>query len=94
MLTGKSISALLSKICAVDFCIDRFAHLAIAQTTVARVGAVVLRWDFAGVPAFHLLADSASAVYLWQVLLQAGEEYSGRATGLEALRQLKSTTDA
>lgn len=90
VLTGKAIPALLSKVCAVDFRIDRFADLAIAQTTVARVGAIVLRCDLGDVPAFHVLADTASALYLWQVLLQAGEEYFCRAAGLEALRQTKS----
>jgi len=89
-LIGAAVPALLSKVCAIDFRIGRFADLAIAQTMVARVGAVVLRCDVDQTTAFHVLADSASALYLWQVLLQAGEEYHGRAAGLEALRQLTS----
>jgi sarcosine oxidase subunit gamma len=90
VLTGKAVPALLSKVCAIDFRIDRFTDLAIVQTMIARVGAVVVRADFDQAPAFHVLADSASALYLWQVLLQAGEEYSGRAAGFEALRRLTS----
>jgi sarcosine oxidase, subunit gamma len=88
LLIGAEVPKLLSKVCAVDFRFDRFADLTVAQTMVARVGAVVLRDDIAGKPAFHVLADSASARYLWDVLLDAAEEYSGRAIGYEALRRL------
>lgn len=88
LLLGSAVPQLLSKVCAVDFRVDRFADLTIAQTMVARVGSVVLRDDIAGIPAFHILADSASAGYLWKVLLDAAEEYSGRAIGFEELRRL------
>lgn len=88
LLVGREVPNLLSKVCAVDFRLDRFADLAIAQTMVARAGSVVLRDDIAGTPAFHVLADSASARYLWGVLLDAAEEHSGRAIGFEALRRL------
>jgi sarcosine oxidase subunit gamma len=88
LLIGAEVPKLLSKVCAVDFRLDRFADLAVAQTTIARVGSVVLRDDVAGTPAFHVLADSASARYLWGVLLEAADEYSGRAIGFGALRRL------
>lgn len=88
LLIGGDVPTLLSKVCAMDFRFDRFADLTVAQTMIARVSAVALRDDIAGTPAFHVLADSASARYLWGVLLDAAEEYSGRAIGYEALRRL------
>lgn len=88
LLVGAEVPKLLSKVCAVDFRLDRFADLTVAQTMVARTGSVVLRADIAATPAFHVLADSASARYLWGVLLDAAEEHSGRAIGFEALRRL------
>jgi sarcosine oxidase subunit gamma len=91
LLLGRAMPLLLSKVCAIDFRLGRFRNLTIAQTSVARVGAVVLRDDVAGGPAFHVLADSASAIYLWKVLLDAAEEYSGGAIGFDALRQLRSS---
>lgn len=91
-LIGSAAPALLSKVCAIDFRSRSFADLAIAQTMVARVGAIVLRFDAGHAAVFHLLADTASAAYLWRALLQAGEEYSGRAVGFEALRRLGSAT--
>jgi sarcosine oxidase subunit gamma len=88
LLLGEHAPALLSKVCAIDFRPDRFADLAIAQTMIARVGAVVLRCDAGGILAFHLLADTASALYLWTTLLQAANEYAGRAVGFEMLRSI------
>jgi sarcosine oxidase subunit gamma len=40
------------------------------------------------VPVFHLLADSASADYLWEALLDAMAEFGGAPVGLAALRSL------
>ncbi len=88
LLVGAEVPKLLSKICAVDFRADRFADLTVAQTMIARVGSVVLRGEIGATPAFHILADSATARYLWGVLLDAAEEYAGRAIGFEALRRL------
>jgi sarcosine oxidase, subunit gamma len=89
LLIGAEVPKQLSKVCAVDFRLDRFDDLSVAQTMIARVGSVVLRDDIAGTPAFHVLADSASVRYLWCVLLDAATEYAGRAIGFEALRRLK-----
>jgi sarcosine oxidase subunit gamma len=95
LLAGREVPKQLSKVCAVDFQPDRFAELTVAQTMIARVSSIVLRDDIAGIPAFHILADGASARYLWGVLLDAASEYAGRAIGFEALRRLKrdSRTD-
>ena len=49
---------------------------------------IVIRDDIADLPAFHLLADSASAAYLWDGLLDAMAEFGGRPVGLSALRSL------
>ena len=59
-----------------------------AQTSVARLGAVILRADLGSVPVFHILGDSASAEYYWEVLMDAMAEFDGRLVGLEALREL------
>ena len=94
LLLGRQVPALLSKVCAIDFRPDRFADLAIAQTMVARVGAVVLRCDIGGALAFHVLADTASTLYLWTTLLQAAGEYDGRAAGFAMLRTLATAPDS
>ena len=49
----------------------------------------MIRDDLADVRAFHLLADSASAEYWWECLLDAGAEHDMRVVGMDALRNLK-----
>jgi sarcosine oxidase subunit gamma len=81
-LSGNELPAMMAKICGVDLRHDRFADLAIAQTSVARLNAIVLRADREGRPAFHLLADSAAAAYLLECLRDAAEEFGGRIADL------------
>ena len=49
---------------------------------------IVIRADLGPVSAYHLLADIASAEYLWGAVLDAMSEFNGRPVGLAALRQL------
>ena len=60
----------------------------IAQTSLAKMSGIVIRADLGRTPAYHVLADSASAEYLWGCLLDAMEEFDGAPVGLLALRQL------
>ncbi len=88
IISGSAAPALLAKLCAVDLRPRSFPDLSVAQTSVARLNALVLREDIAGTVAFHCLFDSASALYLWQCLIDAMAEFDGRPVGLAALRQL------
>ena len=87
-LSGLRAAELFSKICGVDLRAHRFAEGAIAQTSVARISAIILRHDFAETPGFYLLADSASGDYLWDCLLDAMMEFEGMPVGLAALQIL------
>ena len=88
LLTGAHAAGMLAKVCAVDLRPQAFAPDAIAQTNVARLNAIVIRGDIGDVPAFDLITDSASAVYLWGALLDAMAEHEGAPIGLAALRSL------
>ena len=52
------------------------------------MNAIVIRADLGKAPAFHILADGASAEYLWHCILDAMEEFDGAPAGLAALRRL------
>ena len=82
-LAGPAVPDMFAKLCGVDLRTRNFADLSIAQTSVARLNAIVVRADHAGVPTFHLLADSAAATYLMDCLLDAAEEFGGRLVGLQ-----------
>jgi sarcosine oxidase, subunit gamma len=84
LVTGSHAPATFAKICGVDLRPDRFAPLRVAQTQAMRLSAVVVR-DDGGLPAWHLLLDSASAEYAWDCLLDAVAEFGGRPAGIVAL---------
>ena len=88
LLTGVHAPSMLAKVCAVDLRLQAFAADAIAQTNVARLNVIVIRGDLGPVPAFDLITDLASAVYLWGALLDAMAEYDGAPVGLAAIRAL------
>ena len=85
-VSGLHAAPMLAKLCAIDLRTTRFARGEVAQTSVARLGAVIIRADLGAVPVFHILGDSASAEYFWQVLIDAMAEFDGRLVGLAALR--------
>jgi glycine cleavage system aminomethyltransferase T len=55
------------------------------QTSVARVPAIVLRFDRSGVPAYEILVPRDLGEYLWDALLDAGAPVGVRPVGAAAL---------
>ena len=88
MVTGSAAPEMFAKICGVDLRTHKFEMGRIAQTSLAKMSGIVIRADLGLVPAFHLLADIASAEYLWSAVLDAMAEFGGRPVGLTALRTL------
>ena len=88
LLTGAHAASMMAKVCAVDLRPQSFAPGSIAQTNVARLNVIVIRGDIGRVPAFDLITDLASAVYLWGALLDAMAEHDGAPVGLDAIRSL------
>ncbi len=88
LVSGSQTAAMLAKLCGVDLRPAKFADLSIAQTSMARMSAVICRQDLGGTLAYHLLFDSASACYLWDCLIDAMAEFQGGPFGLTALRSL------
>lgn len=87
-VTGKHADAMLAKLCSVDLRPHKFQMGAIAQTSVARLSAVVIRNDRNATLAYYLFADSASAEYWWDCLVDAMEEFAGKPVGFNALQRL------
>ena len=87
LVGGRHASAMFSKLCALDLRTDKFPDGNAAQVILARTGAIVIRNDVGNgaTPAFHVLADSASADYLWHCLKDAAREFNGAAVGHDAL---------
>lgn len=92
LVAGTHAAAMFAKICGVDLRPATFSVGRIAQTSVARMNAVVIRDDLGDVPAYHLLGDGASGAYLWDCLLDAMAEFDGAPVGWRAARSLAGLT--
>jgi sarcosine oxidase subunit gamma len=90
LITGAKAPELFAKICAVDLRPEKFPDLAIAQTSVAKISAIVTRADLGGTLAFHVLADSASALYFLECLTDAAQEFGSQFSCLKIARDLGS----
>lgn len=87
-VTGEHAAAMMAKLCGVDLRPKSFADGAVAQTSVARMSAIVIRRDLGRTLAYDLIADSASAAYMWGCVTDAMAEFGGAPVGLAALRAL------
>ena len=88
VLTGSDAAVALSKVCAVDFRSHKFADGRVAQTSLAKISAIIIRSDFGETPGFFVLASSAATEYLWECMIDAMDEFEGRAVGVDAIRTL------
>ena len=52
------------------------------------MGVVIARADQGATLAYHVVADSASAEYLWDCLIDAMAEFNGGPVGLKAMQGL------
>ncbi|MBC6440755.1 MAG: sarcosine oxidase [Rhodospirillales bacterium] len=89
-ITGAKAPGMMAKMCGIDLRPHRFANHRIAQTSVARMNAILIRNDRGETYALDMVIDSASIVYMWECLTDAMAEFDGRAIGLDALRGLSA----
>jgi sarcosine oxidase, subunit gamma len=87
IVAGHDGPRMFAKLCGVDLAADQFADGSIAQTSVARLSAIVIRHDIGGTVSFSILTESASAEYLWDCLIDAMTEFSGAVRDIATLRQ-------
>lgn len=87
-ITGVHAAAMMAKMCGVDLRPKAFAAGAVAQTSVARMTAIVIRHDLGPTLGYDMLVDSASAAYMWGCLIDAMDEFGGHPVGLSAVRAL------
>jgi len=86
-VAGEALPEMFAKLCAIDLRHDKFADLTIAQTSIAKMSAILARVDAGPNAVFHLLVDSAAALYFCDCLLDASAEFDGRIVGLDVLQK-------
>jgi len=92
-VTGARAAEMFAKLCGIDLQPARFALGAVAQTSVARLNAIVVRDDFGAALGYHLLTDFASARFMFSCLVDAMAEFHGATVGVAALRRLREGSD-
>jgi sarcosine oxidase subunit gamma len=86
VLSGEYAEEVMPKICGVNLKAPDFDFLDVAQTSVARLSAVVVKNKLSdGTTAFHILFDSSMAEYMWMCLEDAIAEFEGQPVGIQAL---------
>ncbi len=91
-LTGARSPAMFAKLCGVDLSPNNFADHSVAQTSVARTSAAIVRHDIKDMLCYYLLGDSSTILYMWTCLIDAMKEFDGQILGLRALDNLAGPT--
>ncbi|MGA8260161.1 MAG: hypothetical protein WB783_08120 [Arenicellales bacterium] len=72
---GPRAPQMLAKLCGVDLRPEHFDKGSVAQTSIARLSGIIVRVGEDIEPAFYILADSASAEFLWEAMVDAMREF-------------------
>ncbi|MBI4552271.1 MAG: hypothetical protein HY710_08415 [Candidatus Latescibacteria bacterium] len=88
-VAGPRSRSVLEKLTPLDLRPSRFPDLACAQGSVAKVHALVLRHDLAGLPAYWLFVSRDCGEFVHETILHAGEEYGIVPFGDDAYDRLK-----
>ena len=87
-IAGPRSRALLRKLTALDLRPAQFPDLSCAQGSLAGIHALVIRADIQAHLAYQVYCGREFGEYLWDALLDAGQEFGARPFGLTAQRQL------
>lgn len=78
---GPNCVNVMVKLCALPFNAKDFPHLHVAQSSFANVRATIIRHDLGNFPAFELYSDRSYADFLWDTILDAGNEFGIQPVG-------------
>lgn len=87
-IAGPRSRALLRKLTALDLRPAQFPDLSCAQGSLAGIHTLVIRADIQAHLAYQVYCGREFGEYLWDALLDAGQEFGARPFGLAAQRQL------
>ncbi len=88
-LIGPASANVLSMVCGLDFRDAAFPDMTAKYSSVARTRQLIARRDFGPLPAYTLAGDQSLAAYLWEILMEAGQEVGIKPVGVRALKALE-----
>ena len=74
-VTGRDASRMLEKVCSLDWSDPMTPDGAVASASVAKVTCDIARHDADGTPSYLIFCDRSFGQYLFDALLDAGEEF-------------------
>lgn len=77
LLSGTQAIEVLAKVCGLDFSDKAFPNNHIAQSSLAKVRATIIRHDKDKLPAYRILIGYPATAYVWEVLFDAMREFDG-----------------
>jgi len=90
-LTGNKASQVMSKLCAIDLRPNKTENLKVVQTSVAKIHATIARHDLGTNLSFDILVARYNAVYLWECLIDAGQEYNIQPFGWDDMDTISNS---
>jgi len=76
--------------CSVNLEKDNFPFMSVQSAELAHVPVQIYRVSFSGELAFEINVDSSYALHMWQLLMQAGEEFDITPYGTETMHVLRA----
>ncbi len=89
-IVGPRSREMLRKLTALDLRPAQFPDLSCVQGSLAGIHALVLRADIQAHLAYQVYCGREFGAYMWDALLDAGQEFGARPFGLAAQRQLQA----
>lgn len=74
-ISGEQCSDMLAKLCGVDLSPDNFPNHRVAQSSVAKTSAIIVRHDVGNDFRYYVLGDSSTAKYMKRCLEDAMAEF-------------------
>lgn len=74
-LMGPLARDVLPKVCGLDFADAAFPNHHAAQSSLAKVRTLIVRFDDENTPAFHLVVSASLAAYVWSVVADAMQQF-------------------
>ena len=88
-VVGPASASLMRKVCGLDFHPEAFPDGAARQSSVAKTTHLVIRRDIGELPAFSVICARSLGAYLWDTMMEAGQEWDAVPIGRAALRALR-----
>ena len=89
-IAGPLAHRLMAAVTELDTSPEAFEDMSCAQASIAEVHGTVLRLDAGAVQSYELYVDRGYGEYMWDALMESGEEHGVVPFGTEALARLES----